>query len=420
MNLDYDPADTTHRTDPFPMYRTLRDEAPVHWAPKSQAWCVSRYEDVHEILRTPSRFASGSGGGPPGLMNPEELGRVDRLRLAWKAVRTFGVGALRAPRRRSPVLIGENGEAHARRRDGVNRGFTKRRVQVWEKRAAEVVAQCMDQIRDKERFDLVQDLNIPLPVTIISEVLGIESERHEDFKRWSDQLIVASTGSARFNVLDNPIFDVIKEMRRYITPIARQRKKHPEDDLISTIVQGRPGEAISEDEVFLFVLLLLVAGNETTTNLIGNAVHALLDHPEQLAAAVADPELVPAVVEEALRFDGPVQSLNREVVLDTEIAGTRIPKGSVVTVMLGSGNRDERRFPDPDTFDLDRDTRGHLGLGFGVHFCLGASLARLEAKAALEALIPELPRLERVSGERTYLDSQVVRGVEKLELRRTA
>ncbi len=419
MPIEYDPADPAHRADPFSQYRRLRDEAPVHWAPKSQAYCISRYEDVHHVLRTPELFLSGRTGGPAGLMKPEELPRLDRMRLAWKAFRSFGLGALRR-NPSSPVLIGENGERHKRRREGVNRGFTKRRVQVWEKRAAEVVAECMDRIREEDRFDLVQTLNIPLPVTIISEVLGIDADRREDFKRWSDQLIVGATGSARVRLLDNPIFDVIKEMRDYLTPIARDRAKNPKEDLISTIVRGRPDEAISADEIFLFVLLLLVAGNETTTNLIGNAVHALYDHPDQLEKVIADPALVPQVIEEALRFEGPVQALNRQCAADTEIAGTRVPAGSTVIAMLGSGNRDERRFPDPDRFDLTRDTRGHLAFGFGVHFCLGASLARLEAKAALEALIPELPRLERVTEDRTYLDSQVVRGVERLELRRIA
>jgi cytochrome P450 len=158
-----------------------------------------------------------------------------------------------------------------------------------------------------------------------------------------------------------------------------------------------------------------VAGNETTTNLIGNAVTALLDHPDQLARVVADPSLVPAVIEETLRYDAPVQMLFRTATRDVEIAGTRIPRGAYVVPLLGSANRDERQFPDPDRFDVTRSPRGHVGFGFGEHFCLGAALARLEARVALEALIPELPRLER-RGPSDLVDSFLVRGPEHLEL----
>jgi cytochrome P450 len=165
------------------------------------------------------------------------------------------------------------------------------------------------------------------------------------------------------------------------------------------------------------VLLLLVAGNETTTNLLGNAVDALLAHPDQLARVSADPRLVPALVEETLRFDGPVQFLTRVATREVALHGVRIPADARVVVLLGSANRDERRFPEPDRFDVGRDTRGHVAFGFGAHFCLGASLARLEARAALEALVPELPRLARVRPEREFLDSFLIRGRARLDLR---
>ena len=165
------------------------------------------------------------------------------------------------------------------------------------------------------------------------------------------------------------------------------------------------------------MLLLLVAGNETTTNLLGNAVDALLAHPEQLAKVVAEPALVPALVEETLRFDGPVQFVTRVTTREFELQGQTLPSRALVVVLLGSANRDERRFPEPDRFDVARDARGHVAFGFGAHFCLGASLARLEAKAALEALVPELPRLVRARPEREFLDSYLIRGRARLELR---
>jgi cytochrome P450 len=170
--------------------------------------------------------------------------------------------------------------------------------------------------------------------------------------------------------------------------------------------------------VFQFVALLLVAGNETTTNLIANAVHALLRHPEACARLAADPSLVPAAIEETLRWDAPIQMVFRTTTRDAEVAGVRIPQGDRVAVLLGSANRDERRFPDPDRFDLDRDTSGIVSFGFGKHFCLGASLARLEARVALEALAPRFPEL-RLTGERELLDSFLVRGPKRLELMAT-
>jgi cytochrome P450 len=167
-------------------------------------------------------------------------------------------------------------------------------------------------------------------------------------------------------------------------------------------------------------MLLLVAGNETTTNLIGNAVTALLDHPDQLARVAADPSLVPAAIEETLRYDAPVQLVFREALAATELAGVRIPAGSIVVPLLGSANRDERRFPDPDRFDVARNPQGHLGFGFGKHFCLGASLARLEAKAALEALVPELLRRRRQEPRIARIDSFLVRGPSRLVLSEAA
>ena len=203
-------------------------------------------------------------------------------------------------------------------------------------------------------------------------------------------------------------------------PCRPEWRRRPADDLVSAIAaQQEGGNALTTREVVQFVMLLLVAGNETTTNLIGNAVTALLDHPDQLARVAADPSLVPAAIEETLRYDAPVQILFRVATQDVELAGTRIPKGATVAPLLGSANRDERNFPDPDRFDVGRDPQGHVGFGFGKHFCLGASLARLEARIALAALAPELLRLER-QGPREVVDSFLVRGPRRLELHRAA
>jgi cytochrome P450 len=274
----------------------------------------------------------------------------------------------------------------------------------------------MDEMRGRDSFDLVSELNVPLPVTVIAEMLGVEPERRRQFKTWSDNLIQSASNPEPGRVEE--LLDTMAEMRAYLQPIVDARRANPTDDLISTLVATEGEGALSDFEVFFFVLLLLVAGNETTTNLIGNAVDALLEHPDVLERVRADPGLIPAMIEETLRWDSPIQSITRRCERDLELAGTHIPADAKVMVLLGSANRDERRFADPDRFDLGRDTRGHLAFAIGKHFCLGASLARLEARVALEALVPELGQLTRLRPEREFVDSFIIRGPSRLELRR--
>jgi cytochrome P450 len=198
--------------------------------------------------------------------------------------------------------------------------------------------------------------------------------------------------------------------------VVRERRRAPADDLISVLVDPARGATLGADAIMQFILILLIAGNETTTNLIGNAIVALLGNPDQLERVVAEPELVSELVEETLRWDGPVQFIARRTTRDVEIAGSTIPANSRVILLLGSANRDERHFESPDEFDLSRETKGHVGFGLGIHFCLGASLARLEARTALAALVPELPRLRAPVEQLALIDSVLVRGRRRILL----
>jgi cytochrome P450 len=382
---------------------------------------VSRYDDVQTVLKSPELFSSRAMFTM--LMNNGQEGVPP---LTWPFVRFIVKTLLRT--RMNPFafatarnLIAEDGDRHSAMRTIVNRGFTPRRVASWEKRAREVAEASVAGLRAGEPFDLIEDLAVPLPVTIIAEMLGVERDRLKDFKRWSDAIVHNATGPGRDDPYNDDFIDSMCEVMNYVIGIVRQRRRAPADDVISAIVAQQDGDvALTDREVVQFVILLLVAGNETTTNLIGNTVTALLDHPDQLARAVADPARIPAVLEEGLRFDSPIQLVFRITTRDVEIAGTSIAKGEFVAALVGSANRDERQFPDPDRFDIDRDTRGHVGFGFGTHFCLGASLARLEAKVALETLVPELPRLERAQSSRELVDSFLVRGPRHLRLRPAA
>jgi cytochrome P450 len=420
MNADRDPMSPVWRDDPYPCYRELREHAPVFWSPSTNAWCVSRYDDVMFVLRNPEIFSSRAMF--TFLMNN---GSEEAPPLSWPVIKFLARFILRV--RMNPFeftkarnLIAEDGDSHTAMRGIVNRGFTPRRIAAWEEKARGLVAEAMAKLARGESFDLVEDLAIPLPVTIIAEMLGVETARQRDFKRWSDNMIHAIAGPGRADPFAKRTVDTLIELLSYMRRVAVARRKKPADDLVSLIASEQDGAtALSTREVVQFVMLLLVAGNETTTNLIGNAATALLDHPSELARLARDPALVPGAVEEALRFESPIQVVFRTTTQEVELAGVRIPKGAYVAPLLGSANRDERRFPDPDRFDVTRNPQGHVGFGFGKHFCLGASLARLEARIALEALAPELLRLER-RGPREVVDSFLVRGPRRLELRRAA
>jgi cytochrome P450 len=418
--IEFDPL--ASHADPYPIYRRLRDEAPVHHNEARRIWSVTRFDDVMHVLKTPEVFSSRAMFTMVMAGGMEKTPPLDFrvLRFLWNIVWKVRLNPLEFWTARN--LIAEDGERHSSMRAIVNRGFTPRQIAAWEPRVREVVEDCVAPLRRGEPFDVVADLAIPVPVTIIAEMLGVPAEMHRDFKRWSDLAINILTGpdrdQARFvRTNQDQMIEFLATMRR----LARERRANPRDDLISTILAEQDGAtALTDREVVQFVLLLLIAGNETTTNLIGNLTHALLEHPDQVRRIAADPSRIPDLVEEGLRYDSPVQVVFRKTTEDTEICGVRIPKAEYVAVFLGSANRDERRFPDPDRLDIDRDAQGFPGFGFGKHFCLGASLARLEARAAFEALVPELPKLVRAEGAIARVDSFLVRGPKRLAVQRAA
>ena len=273
---------------------------------------------------------------------------------------------------------------------------------------------------DKTDVDLVSELFTPLPVTVIAELLGVESERAADFKHWSDCVVTGSTGAAGKS---GPavMLEGVGGLLGYIMEDVERRRGQTRNDLIGALLRAEDGDAaLTPIDVANFALLLLLAGNETTTNLLGNVLIALLAHPDELARVTRDPSRIPALVEETLRYESPIQFLFRQTTQDVEIAGVSIPSGSLVMPLLGSANRDEARFPDPNRFDVARDTQGHLAFGLGIHFCLGASLARLEARVALEELLARYPGFEHCAPRVQNVDSYVVRGPKRLAVRLTA
>lgn len=412
--IEYDPLHPTNWQDPYPTYARLRDEAPVHFGEQTGTYCISRYADVAAVLRDPETFSSVAAFEILMKGRMAGFGARDAFEMARFLYRSR-LNPLRL-RGNPPVsIITSDPPQHDAMRAIVNRGFTPRRVRGWEARMREIVAGCTRKLHAGEPFDVVHDLAIPLPVSIIAELLGVSADRHGDFKRWSDDIIAGSSGSQGRDSI-GPFFRSMGELNAYMREVAEERRRRPADDVISALVDPRHGQALDAGTLGQFVIVLLVAGNETTTNMIGNGVKALFDHPDQLERLQDEPEWMANMIEEVLRFDSPIQFIFRRTTRPVEIAGTRIPENASVTALLASANRDERRFDHPDRFDITRDTKGHLSFGLGIHFCLGASLARLEARVAFEALLPELRRRARVEGESSFIDSYLVRGLDRLTL----
>ncbi|MFZ2064204.1 MAG: cytochrome P450 [Candidatus Binatus sp.] len=327
MNLDYDPFSPEFRRDPYSVYEELRRSAPVYWAERSKTWVVSRYDDVAGILKDTRRFSSdamatvltGSTRPQPGASMPAG-----------------------SPR---PSLVTSDPPVHTGLRNILNRGFTPRQISAWKPAVERAVSESIDSIRAARRFDVIAQLAIPVPVIVIAQVLGVEPERYPDFKRWATVITVGMNGSKRhLGFVGSGAAAASAEMSEYLRGTIARRTAEDGHDLISVLVRASEGEVLTPDEAIIFANLLLFAGTETTANLIGNAAYALLTHPEVLARVHAAPDLIPATIEETLRGDPPVHYLFRRATEPVEIAGIAIPKDAIVTVLLGSANRDETAF----------------------------------------------------------------------------
>jgi cytochrome P450 len=381
----YNPLLPQVKADPYPYYADLRREAPVYQVEGMGIYAISRYDDVLFALNHPEVFSSE------------------------------GFNNMTINDRPAKMLIFTDPPDHTKLRNLVNRGFTPKIVADLEPRIRQITEDLIDSVVERGELELIRDFAIPLPVTIIAELLGVGPAHNKDFKRWSDWIITDFMGEIPQDVHEAYENDM-EEFKNFFDRAVEERREHPTNDLIGVLVRAGAEDALSAEEVLAFIVLLLVAGNETTTNLIGNAIIALLAHPHQLKMLQEDASLIPNAVEEALRYDAPVQFLFRRAAKTVELSGTTIPEGSLCTVLFGSANRDERRYADSERFDITRDASGHVAFGHGIHFCLGAPLARLEGRIALEALLRRLPDLRRVEPEVELVPSFFLRGPQRLPL----
>ena len=391
------------RANPYPYYAALRRESPIHpLAPGAPFYAITRYADVIHILHHPELFSSSAlqaalQGGGVGI-GPNS-GALAGHRLLT-----------------SPMMIATDPPDHGRLRRLVNRGFTPRRIANLEPRIREIANDCLDKSIVDGELELVRGLTIPMPVRVIAELLGVERDRVDQFKAWSNAFILGLTGASGEYTQDD-VRKAADEMADYFERYAAERRASPKDDLISVLTQAEEGDALSTGELMSFVALLLIAGNETTTNLVGNGVKALLAHPDQLARVMADPTLVPALVDEVLRYDSPIQALPRSNTSAVELPSGKVPENSTLLVFYAAANHDEEQFPDAERFDIDRSTQDHVAFSHGIHYCLGASLARLEARIAFETLFSRCRKLELAGDSIAMLDSSVLRGPKSVPLR---
>jgi len=341
------------------------------------------------------------------LKNPDPFSSAETMNTILPGELNFAKDA--------PAIMGVDPPIHTRLRKLVNRAFTPRLIAALESRIRAITSELVAAGTARGEFDLVSDLASPLPVTVIAEMLGVEPERRADFRQWGDAIVNAH-GGVQSEAERARVRQLNLTFRSYFQEKVETRRTHPQGDLITALVQAQEDQQmLSTEEILVLIAFLLLAGSETTTNLIGNAMVVLEDHPQEMTKVRANPTLIDNVIEETLRYEGPIQSMPRHILREVQIAGTTIPAGAVVVPLFASANRDENKFPHPDRFDLTRDTEGHVGFGYGIHYCLGAPLARLEAKIALAELL-RLRGLRRKNQDVEFGGGIIVRGPKTLPL----
>ena len=389
----FNPSRPEFHSNPYPFYHRLRSEDPVHQT-ATGFWVVTRYHDVVTVLRD------------------QRFGRED---FGPMVSAVYGDDSERVPR----PMVFRDPPAHTRLRSLMSKAFTSRVVQGMRPHIQEIVDQLLDRVQDARAMDVVSDLAYPLPVTVICEMLGVPAEDRDTMRQWSSD--IARSLDALGLPSDRGIVKRGRAARHalgeYFRGLLPERRRHPRADLLSLlIVAEEQGDKLTEDELLATCVLIFIAGHETTVNLIGNGLLALMQHPDQLRMVRDDPALIPGAVEELLRYDSPVQRTARVTKTEVEIGGKKIPRHALVVAAIGAANRDPSQFPDPDRFDITRRENDHIAFGFGIHYCLGAPLARIEAQIALGTLFRRMPRLALATATPQWRESSTLRGLKALPL----
>jgi len=380
--------------NPYPLYRRLQAEDPVHWDPFLHVWVVTRYADVVRVLRDFSAQRTPT----PGQLTALGLSALNPVARVMVKQMLF----LDAP-------------AHTRIRTLAAHAFTPARVEALRAHIREITERLLEPILLRGRLDVIAELAEPLPCIVTAEMLGVPSEDHPRLKAWSQDFAEA-LGNFQHNPDRMPrVLRAVEEMTAYFRGAMDEQRRRPGGGLVAALMNAEvEGDRLSEDEVVANCIVTMVGGQETTTNLIGNGVLTLLRHPRELERLRAEPALIPSAVEELLRYESPSQHTARIAPEDVELGGRRIRKGQAVIAVMGAANRDPARFPDPDRLDLARADNRHLAFGWAAHFCFGAPLARLEGQIAFEALAPRLGALLREPGPLSWRTNLGLRGLTAL------
>jgi cytochrome P450 len=396
------------------IYARLREQFPVYRT-QSNIWVISRFDDVKVVQSNPEVFSSrpnpyeGDSVPADAELKPEVIERLMALVADIPVDMTEMATA--------KTIAAADPPQHTRMRRIVSRGFTPGRIREMADAINGIVERCLTGLADTPSFDVVERLAIPLPVEMICHILGINRSEYGRAKIWSDGFAAAAGGD-----FDSPadrnemMLNTIKEFSTYFVPLIEARRVEPRNDLVSAMVAAIDDESLSTVETLMVAITIMVAGNETSTNLIGNTVVELLTNPDQLQLLLNDPALLPNAVDEANRLTAPIQFAFREATEETEVAGTTIPKGAIIALHMGAANRDPRRFEDPDRFLITRTAAKNLSFGHGIHFCLGAHLAGQEVRAAVGGLLPYLHRLELTGAPLQRNPSALLNGWQRIEL----
>lgn len=384
--------------NPYPSFKKIRDEAPVFWSEQGKYWLVTGYPEARAILHD-NDFAKGFRPFTP----------------LQKIVAHF-VGAEELINEVSQWVALKNPPEHSRIRSCQNKAFTPTTLGRLKPHIQETADRLLDDVAAKGQMELISEYAFVLPVVVIAEMLGVPVEDRQKLREWSDILTSLLEPSHTMNPGKmHELLHANKAFKDYLRPLVEERRKNPKQDLISELLKTQAEtEKLTDEELVANCVFMLIAGHETTVKLIGNGVHALLTHPEQMNLLRDNPDLTPHAVEEILRYQSPVQILRRLPTHDIEIAGQKIEKNALVVIALGACNRDPRVFVEPEKFDISRQEVKHLAFGEGIHFCLGAYLARAEADIALRTLFKRFPKIALKDHDVTYLEPFGLRGLKEL------
>lgn len=399
----YDLDSPEFLANPYPVFDQLRSSDPIFWSEENSYWILTRYADIVSLIQN-EHLSSNRIGAHAGRMTQEAR---EYFRPFFTAVSSW--------------MLMVDPPDHTRLRGLVNKAFTPGVVENMRGLVQELVDKMLATVKEQGRMDVITDLANPLPATVIAELLGVPGKDHQQFKKWSDDIAVALSGidsgatrdelQALYVIAQKSVLELSSYFREKVVEL----RLHPRENLLSALVQAEEqGDRLTEEELFANCVLLMIAGHETTTNLIANGILALLRNPSQQKALMLNPDLIVSAVEELLRYDSPVQKMGRIALADIRIGGKQIQKGQLVCFSFAAGNRDPEQFASPNQLDITRRPNRHLTFGHGLHYCVGAALARLEGQIAVNTVLSRMPKLRLASENLEWHRNFTLRGLKSL------